>query len=286
VDRRAELAALDPHEPLLVGVPRRRRVEHDAAADGRPLAEDDAVAAAIVRRLVDEVAAFVRVAAARLELETEAVEVVLGGGLLQHAAPELIAEISAHVHATMPHAFVHPTAVSAIVGSALLALDELGLQLIEQPLAPDALLAHAELAQRLRTPIALDETITSAAVARDAIALGACDAVVVKPARIGVSGARDVHDACVAAGVPAVIGGMLETGIGRAVLVAVAALPGFTLTGDCSASDRYFGSDGDLTEPFVLADGCLRVPDGTGLGVDVVDEQLARYTVARERITA
>jgi len=90
------------------------------------LAADDAVAASIVTRLVHEVAAFVRVAAVRLELEDAEVEVVLGGGLLQHAAPELLDAIAARVHATVPRAFVHPTAVSAIVGSALLALDEIG----------------------------------------------------------------------------------------------------------------------------------------------------------------
>ncbi len=166
---------------------------------------------------------------------------------------------------------------------ALVALDALGLQLVEQPFAPDALLAHADLARRLRTPVALDETITSANVARDAIALRACDAVVVKPGRLGLTEARAVHDVCVEAGVPAVIGGLLETGIGRAALLAVAALPGFTLTGDCAASDRYFGPDGDLTEPFVLdAKGQLRVPDGPGLGVEPIPAQLERFTIARE----
>jgi O-succinylbenzoate synthase len=80
---------------------------------------------------------------------------------------------------------------------------------------------------------------------------------------------------------------MLETGVGRAVLLAFAALPGFTLTGDCSASARYFGPDGDLTEPFVLdTDGCIAVPDAPGLGVDVRPEQLARYAIVRERISA
>jgi O-succinylbenzoate synthase len=139
----------------------------------------------------------------------------------------------------------------------------------------------------LRTPICLDETITSTTVARDAIALRACGAVSIKPGRVGgLEEARRVHDACVAAEVPALVGGMLETGVGRAALVALAALPGFTMTGDCSASERYFGPDGDLTEPFVLEDGRLRVPTGPGLGVTVRPDQLARYTVARERITA
>ena len=89
-------------------------------------AGDDAVAAAIVSRLASEVVAFVRVAAARLELEDAELEVVLGGGLLQDAAASLVAEIARGVHETVPRAVVRPTAAPAILGSALLALDELG----------------------------------------------------------------------------------------------------------------------------------------------------------------
>jgi O-succinylbenzoate synthase len=168
----------------------------------------------------------------------------------------------------------------------LATFDPFDLQCLEQPLGADALADHAALASRIRSPLCLDESVTSATVARDAITCGAAQVVSIKPARLGIAEARAVHDVCVAAGVPAVAGGMLETGIGRAVLVALSALPGFTMTGDCSASDRYFGPDGDLTDPFVLEDGRLAVPGGPGLGVTVRPEQLARFTVARERILA
>ena len=90
------------------------------------LAADDAVAAAILARLVAEIVAFVRVAVTRLGLESEAFDVVLGGGLLQDAGPSLVAAIADGVHRTAPRADVRPTAIPAIVGSALLALDDLG----------------------------------------------------------------------------------------------------------------------------------------------------------------
>lgn len=90
------------------------------------LAADDAVAAGIVARLVSEIVAYVRVAAERLRLEEEVFDVVLGGGLLQHAAPPVVAAIAQGVHLTAPGAVVRPTASPAIVGSALLILDELG----------------------------------------------------------------------------------------------------------------------------------------------------------------
>ena len=164
-------------------------------------------------------------------------------------------------------------------------IDDLGLQCVEQPCAPEAIDDHATLRRAANTPICLDETITSAAAALDAIARGACDVISIKVGRLGIAQAKRTHDACVSAAVGALPGGMLETGIGRAALLAVAALPGFTLAGDISASARYFGPDGDLTEPIVLEDGRLRVPTGPGLGVEPIPERLARHTIARERIT-
>jgi o-succinylbenzoate synthase len=158
-------------------------------------------------------------------------------------------------------------------------LDEFDLVLIEQPLPEDELRAHAALAGRLATPVCLDESIVSARSAADAIALGACSIVSVKPSRVGgYLEARRVHDVCQAHGVPVWCGGMLETGLGRAGNVALAALPNFTLPGDISASDRYYRRD--ITEPFVLDGGSLRVPTGPGLGVEV-DEAALREATTR-----
>ena len=166
------------------------------------------------------------------------------------------------------------------------AIDGLAMQCVEQPCAPDAITDHAALVEEVRTPICLDESVTSVRVARELIRRGACDGLAVKVGRLGIRGARRVHDACVAASIPALAGGMLETGIGRAALFAVAALPGFTRIGDCAASARFFGPGGDITEPFTVRDGRLAVPSGPGLGVVPIPERLARTTIARERITA
>jgi O-succinylbenzoate synthase len=166
----------------------------------------------------------------------------------------------------------------------LAALDDFELLLIEQPLPEDDLAGHAALAERLRTPICLDESITSARAAAFAISLGACRVVNIKPGRVGgYLEARRVHDVCVAHGVPVWCGGMLETGVGRAANVALAALPGFTLPGDVSASERYFSRD--ITPPFVLRDGRLPVPTGPGIGVSPLLDVLDEVTVSTERIT-
>ena len=154
----------------------------------------------------------------------------------------------------------------------LAGLDRFGLLLIEQPLDEDDLAGHAELARRLATPVCLDESITSARAAVEAVRLGACRIVNVKAGRVGgYLEARRLHDACRDLGVPLWCGGMLETGIGRAANVALAALPGFTLPGDTSASDRYYRQD--LTAPFVLDDGHLEVPAGPGIGVEPLPER-------------
>ncbi|CAM5239148.1 o-succinylbenzoate synthase [Streptomyces spiroverticillatus] len=160
-------------------------------------------------------------------------------------------------------------------------LDDFDLQLIEQPLSHDDLVQHAALARQLRTPLCLDESIESAADAAAAIQLGSCRVINIKPGRVGgYLEARRIHDLARAHGVTVWCGGMLETGIGRAANVAFAALPGCTLPGDTSASDRYFAAD--LTEPFVLDDGHLNVPTGPGIGIDPLPDVLEAVTVSRE----
>ncbi|HUR76838.1 MAG TPA: o-succinylbenzoate synthase [Acidimicrobiales bacterium] len=162
-------------------------------------------------------------------------------------------------------------------------LDDCDLLLIEQPLAEDDLIGHAKLSRKIATPICLDESLHSAADTLTAIELGACSIVNIKAGRVGgYLEAVKVHDLCLSIGVPVWCGGMLETGLGRAANLALAALPGFTLPGDTSASDRYFFTD--ITEPFVMHDGVLDVPTGPGLGVAPDIDILTKFTTAVEEI--
>ncbi len=164
------------------------------------------------------------------------------------------------------------------------ALDAFDLVMIEQPLDHEDLADHAALAREIRTPICLDESIRSAHDAAVAIEMGACRIINIKQGRVGgVLEARRVHDVALARGVPVWIGGMLETGIGRAVNVALAAMLGVSMPGDTSASARYFSED--LTEPFVVApDGTMAVPSGPGIGVRPDPVGLRRRVVRRETI--
>ena len=166
-------------------------------------------------------------------------------------------------------------------------LDQFHLMMIEQPLAHDDLIDHAELQSQIETPICLDESVESLADLRAALRLGSGRILNIKLGRVGgLLPARKIHDRCLAAGWPVWCGGMLETGIGRAANLALASLPGFTLPGDTSASDRYFQED-LLAEPFTLAgDGTLPVPSGPGLGVQVDPRRLDRATVLMEEVAA
>ncbi len=160
--------------------------------------------------------------------------------------------------------------------------DVFELLMLEQPLAHDDLLDHAALQRGMSTPLCLDESITTPGRAREALELGSCRIINIKPARVGgLTAARAVHDLCQAHDVPVWCGGMLETGIGRAHNLAAASLPNFTLPGDISASDRYWHQD-IVEPPFVLnSDGTMDVPQGPGIGVEVRRDRLEAVTVRR-----
>lgn len=166
---------------------------------------------------------------------------------------------------------------------ALDTLDTLDLTMIEQPLAHDDLLHHAELQRRLTTAICLDESISSEADVELMLNLGSARVVNLKPGRVGgFRPAIAIHDRCASAGVPVWCGGMLECGIGRAYNVALASLPNFTLPGDLSPSGRYWARD-VVRPPWTMdTNGLVNVPlDRDGLGVDVDIGMIDNLTVRR-----
>ena len=164
--------------------------------------------------------------------------------------------------------------------AALKALDDLALMMIEQPLADDDIVDHARLQAELRTPICLDESIHTAADARKALDLHSCRIINIKVSRLGgLSEARRVHDLCVSRDVPVWCGGMHEFGIGRAANVAICSLPGFTIPGDVSGSDRAYRED--IVDPPIRAvAGAIEVPwDRPGLGYEPDLERIQARTL-------
>jgi len=164
----------------------------------------------------------------------------------------------------------------------LKSLDELNLLMIEQPLAYYDIYEHSRLKSQLKSPVCLDESVTSAHDLRLALAVDAIDILNLKPARVGgFTESLAIYNICVEHELPLWIGGMMESGIGRAANIAFASLPGVTLPCDISATSRYY--DPDITEPpFELAENSIiHVPDGIGIGVRVetyrIEEAVKRF---------
>jgi o-succinylbenzoate synthase len=161
-------------------------------------------------------------------------------------------------------------------------LDAFDLMMIEQPLDYDDLRDHAQLQARIRTPVCLDESLDTPRLAEEALEMGACRIVNIKPGRVGghMQSIR-MHDIAVAHRAPVWHGGMLESGIGRAHNIHLSTLPGFTLPGDVAASRRYFAPDLIDPEIVVRPDGTIAVPAGPGIGVNIVNDRVARASIER-----
>jgi O-succinylbenzoate synthase len=167
----------------------------------------------------------------------------------------------------------------------LMRLDDFGLLMIEQPLAPGDLVDHAKLQRGLQTAICLDESIVSLANAQHAHELGACRIINIKLGRVGgYSEVKDIHAFAEAHGLSVWCGGMLEAGIGRAHNIALSTLSGFTLPGDVSASARYW--EQDIIEPPVSVSpaGTIEAPARSGIGFEVNEAFVDALTVRRDAV--
>lgn len=164
-------------------------------------------------------------------------------------------------------------------------LDQYHLLMIEQPLATGDLVDHAKLQREIKTPVCLDESITSLADARHAHELGSCRIINIKLGRVGGhTETRAIQAFALEHGLPVWCGGMLEAGIGRAHNIALSTLPGFTLPGDVSASERYW--EEDIIDPpvTVTRQGTIKAPTTPGIGYEVNEARVEALTVKRETV--
>lgn len=221
--------------------------------------------------LVRVVADYLALGYGRVKIKIKPGHDVREASAVRREFPDLLLQVDANSAYTLETA------------SALIPLDDLDLLLIEQPLAEDDLWDHHLLQQTFKTPICLDESILSTRHTRQALDMAACRVINIKAGRVGgLSEAAAIHDLCHARGVPVWCGGMLETGVGRAANLALASLPGFTLPGDISATDRYYVRD-ITQERFVLnPDSTIDVPDRPGLGIEIDHQALQNATLAKQ----
>jgi O-succinylbenzoate synthase len=165
-------------------------------------------------------------------------------------------------------------------------LDAHRLAMIEQPLAHDDLLDHAELQRCIATPVCLDESVTSAAKARKAIALGSGRWINIKPGRVGgLTNALEIHDLCREAGIPCWVGGMLESSLGAHQCLAPATLPNFTYPDDIFPSTNYYARD--LSDPPIELSGVSEVTatETPGSGAEPDPGRLQALCLGRELLS-
>ena len=164
-------------------------------------------------------------------------------------------------------------------------LDRFNLTMLEQPLPAGDLVGHASLQQNLKTPICLDESIESLDDARTAIALKSCRIINIKVGRVGgVLTSMKIHDLAAEHDIGVWCGGMLETGVGRAFNLALAAKENYIYPADMSPSRMHFLDD--ITEPglSLTPDGYISVPQEPGLGFRIKEDALQQYSLIHVEI--
>lgn len=161
-------------------------------------------------------------------------------------------------------------------------LDQYKLLMIEQPLAHDDIVEHAELQRHIQTPICLDESICSLADAKRAIQIGSCKIINLKLARVGgFTEAKRIHDYCMERGVGVWCGGMLEAGIGRAHAIALASLPNFIFAADIAAAARYWHQD--IVTPMISSQqGKIVVSTTSGRGYTADKNYIEQITTGKK----
>ncbi|MDJ0664074.1 MAG: enolase C-terminal domain-like protein [Acidimicrobiia bacterium] len=163
--------------------------------------------------------------------------------------------------------------------AALEAIDSVGLAYLEQPGSPLDLAFHRETRRHLQTPIALDESVADSDDIIRVLAADAADVINLKTGGLGASRALQLAQSITSEGVGVRLGGLIESGVGRAHAIALAGNPVFAWPGDIAASDRYFADD--LVKPqWRASDGMLSIPDEPGIGVTIDRRALDAHSVA------
>jgi O-succinylbenzoate synthase len=148
-------------------------------------------------------------------------------------------------------------------------LDDFNLAMIEQPLMHDDILCHSILQKQIKTPICLDESISSPQKADEAIQMGACGFINIKPGRVGgLTNALAIHNLAQAAGIPCWVGGMLESSLGAHFCLALGTLPNIKYPSDIFPTSRFYARDLARPEMRHSAPSRFRAPDTIGAGAE------------------
>lgn len=151
---------------------------------------------------------------------------------------------------------------------------EIGVDVIEQPLPPNALAGYAELRRLDALPITVDEGLITPRDCVEMIRLGLIGGVAMKPARVGgLRPQRRIIEIVQDAGLMFLGSGLTDPDISFAASAQIYAAYGLQYPAALNGPQFLNGSV--VTEGVRVADGVAHVPEGAGLGV-VVDEAKVR----------
>jgi len=152
------------------------------------------------------------------------------------------------------------------------------IQYVEQPLKAHDLAGMHTLRRSVPIPIAVDEALHSLESAQLILDNEAADILVIKPQLAGgLRAGRQIIQAAAERGVRSVITSAIETGIGvAAALHLAAASPAVTL--ECGLATLHLLVDDLVMNDLPVRDGLLAVPTGPGLGIALDEEALHRYS--------
>jgi L-alanine-DL-glutamate epimerase-like enolase superfamily enzyme len=157
-------------------------------------------------------------------------------------------------------------------------LEEYNLEYFEQPMPQGLIADAARLRRHTKTPIGLNESVTTTDVVLQILQLGAADVLLPDTYQcFGILGVKKVAALAESAGVPCVFHCAHDLGLKTAAMLhVVASAPGFTLANDCT----YYGLEDDIiSPPHRIEAGHMTVPEDPGLGVMVDEKKLAKYRI-------
>jgi muconate cycloisomerase len=166
---------------------------------------------------------------------------------------------------------------------------EAGINAVEQPV--EGFDAMARVTRSVDIPVIVDEGCWTPQDAIEVVKRGSADVISIYFTKAGgLIHSMEVGAVAAAAGLPVNVNGSLEGGVGNAANLHLSAalggevLPGVITVNTLEGREQtkvggVFYTDDVITEPFEYADGCLKVPDRPGLGVELDEGKMDKYRV-------
>lgn len=185
---------------------------------------------------------------------------------VKSAAPDLFLRVDANQAYNLPEAITIAKH-----------MEKIGIDVFEQPMRANQLLAHAELRRKTSILIALDESIWTPSDLLQAIRLEACDYAVIKLTKMaGLNDAKLCGEIARAAGIGLLGGGLTESGLAFAASAQL--FHHLKIETPVDLNGPFFLADDPMEEQLSIIEGNAKLPQGSGIGFSPIHHKLAQYS--------